>query len=259
MQAPRKPALSYRIIKGLVRLFYPRITVTGLEHLPADASIVVANHAQMNGPIACELYFPGRRYTWCAGQMMHRKEVPAYAYQDFWSHKPKCIRWFYKLLSHLIAPLSVCIFTNADTIAVYRDTRILSTFRDTVTRLAEGAHVVVFPEHDQPHNHILCDFQEKFIDIARIYHKKTGRELAFVPMYIAPDLKRMQLGEPVRFHADAPIREERTRICTALMDRITDIARSLPEHTVVPYRNIPRKHYPSNHTDKVTAHEKTRG
>jgi len=30
------------------------------------------------------------------------------------------------------------------------------------------------------------------------------------------------------------------------MREITEIAVSLPEHTVVPYRNIPKKLYPSN-------------
>ena len=30
------------------------------------------------------------------------------------------------------------------------------------------------------------------------------------------------------------------------MNEITDIACNLPEHTVVPYRNIPKKYYPSN-------------
>ena len=83
-----KPSLLYRLIKGLVQLFYPRMEVVGTENLPDEPVIVVGNHTQMNGPIACELYFPGKRYIWCAGQMMHLKEVPDYAFQDFWSQKP---------------------------------------------------------------------------------------------------------------------------------------------------------------------------
>ena len=31
--------------------------------------------------------------------------------------------------------------------------------------------MVVFPEHYVPYNHILNDFQDKFIDIARLYYK----------------------------------------------------------------------------------------
>ena len=251
----KKISPLYRFIKWLVWVFYPKLEVVGTENLPKDSAIIVGNHTQMNGPIACELYFPGKRYTWCAGQMMHLKEVPDYAYTDFWAQKPRCVRWFYRLLSYVIAPLSVCVFNNADTIGVYRDGRIVSTFKNTVNRLCEGANVVVFPEHDVPYNPIVCEFQDKFIDVARLYYKKTGKELAFVPMYIAPALKQMVLGKPIYFQSDIPLDEERRRICTYLMDEITHIACLLPRHRVVPYRNIPRRNYPYN--NEVLPVEKT--
>ena len=236
----------YKGIKGLVRAFYPKTEVVGTENLPDEPVLVVGNHAKMNGPIVCELYFPGKRYTWCAGQMMHLKDVPAYAFQDFWSEKPKGIRWFYKGLSYVIAPLSVCVFNNADTIGVYHDTRILSTFKNTVKRLTEGASVVIFPEHDVAYNHIINEFQDKFVDVAKLYFKKTGKNIAFVPMYIAPALKKTYLGKPVYFDAENPIEEERRRICAYLAEEITRMAEELPRHTVVPYPNMPKKNYPFN-------------
>ena len=251
----RKVSPVYKVIKWLVKVFYPKIEVVGVDNLPDEPVMVVGNHTQMNGPIACELYFPGNRYTWCAGEMMHLKDVPAYAYKDFWSNKPKYIRWFYKLLSYIIAPLSVCVFNNAQTIGVYHDARIISTFKQTVQRLQEGSSVVIFPEHDVPHNHIICQFQDKFIDIAKLYYKRTKKELAFVPLYIAPTLKKMYLGKPIRFCAANPMEEERACICEYLMKEITEIAVSLPEHTVVPYNNVPKKDYPSN-IPKEGAYEK---
>lgn len=244
-----KKRRSYPIylgIKALVRLFYPKMQVVGTENLPDTPSLIVGNHTQMNGPIACELYFPGNHYTWCAGAMMHLKEVPPYAYQDFWSGKPKATRWFYKLLSYLIAPLSVCVFNNANTIGVYRDARGLSTFKNTVKRLCEGANVVIFPEGGAEYNHIVTQFQDKFIDVARLYHKKTGIAVPFVPLYIAPRLKTMYIGKPIQFDPAAPIDEERRRLCAYLMEEITAMALALPEHTVVPYHNIPKKRYPSS-------------
>ena len=248
----------YRAIKWLVRCCYPKMELEGLENLPDEEVIIVGNHTQMNGPIAAELYCPGTHYTWCAGQMMHLKDVPAYAYQDFWSRKPKYIKWLYKLLSYLIAPLSVFIFNSANTIGVYHDTRILSTFKNTVARLQEGNRVVIFPEHDVKRNHIVCEFQDKFIDVAKLYYKRTGKELAFVPLYIAPKLKKMYLGKPIRFCAANDMDTERRRICEYLMDEITAMACALPEHTVVPYRNIPKKLYPSN-IQKEEPHETARG
>lgn len=242
----KKTTLTYKIIRFLVWLFSPKMKVSGAENIPEEASVIVGNHTQMYGPIASEFYCPGRHYTWCAGQMMHLKDVPAYAFQDFWSRKPKYIRWFYKLLSYAIAPLSVCVFNNAHTVGVYRDARIMSTFRRTLELLQQGNHIVIFPEHDVEYNHILYEFQDKFVDVARMHHRKTGAELSFVPLYIAPALKTMYFGRPIRYCAANSPEEERRRICDYLAAEITAIACALPEHTVVPYRNVPKKFYPCN-------------
>ena len=242
----RKDRWLYLAVKWCVKTLYPRIRVEGLENLPTEGAIIVGNHCKMNGPIASELYAPGKHYTWCAGEMMQLREVPKYAYEDFWSEKPRWCRPFYKLLSYIIAPLSVCVFNNAETIGVYHDTRIISTFRQTVKALQEGANVVIFPEHDEPYDHIICRFQDRFIDVAKLYYKRTGKAVSFVPMYLAPALKTMYLGKPVAFHPEAPMEEERTRIAGELMAAVSSIAQSLPEHTVIPYKNIPKKKYPSN-------------
>ena len=245
----------YRLIYGTTKLVYPKTELVGLENLPQEPCLIVSNHAQMNGPIVGELYFPGKRYIWCASEMMNRKEVPAYAYRDFWSRKPRSVRWFYKLLSYVIAPVSDLVFNLADTIPVYRDKRVIITFRQTVERLSQGANVIIFPAHDTPHDHIICDFQDGFVSVAKTYHRQTGERLAFVPMYLAPSLRKMVLGKPVYFDPEAPIREERRRIAEAMMDAITDLAQSLPRHRVVPYLNIPKKDYGYNLIKEVNSNE----
>jgi hypothetical protein len=241
------------IIRGLVKIFYPEIKIVGAENLPEEGCVVVGNHAQMNGPICGELYVPGRRKIWCAWQMMYLKEVPSYAFNDFWSKKPKYIRWFYKLLSYIIAPFSVCVFNNALTIPVYHDGRLLSTFRQTVSELKEGARIIIFPECYTPYNHIVNRLQDRFTDVAKLYYNKTGKPLSFVPMYIAPNLKSIYFEKPVVFNPNEPIEKERIRISNYLMEAITDIAVSLPEHIVVPYANIPKKYYNSNKTNKAVS------
>lgn len=255
----KKTSVLYRIVRWFVRLFAPKFKTVGEENLPQQPCVIVGNHCQMFGPIAGELYTPGKHDIWCAGEMMLRDEVAAYAYKDFWSNKPKAFRWFYRLLSHMIVPLSLLIFNNAHTIPVFHDSRLISTFRKSIARLEAGSRIVIFPEHYEEHNNIVHAFQDKFIDLARFYYKKTGMELSFVPMYLAPRLATMFYGKPIRFRADAPIAEERKRICAALMDAITDMAVSLPEHTVVPYPNIPRRRYPKNIPLEVYSNEKTIG
>ena len=248
----KKLSIRYRIIKAAVKFFYPAVDVLGTENLPDEPCVVVGNHCQMDGPIACELYFPGEHYIWCAGEMTKVKTIPGYAYKDFWSQKPVWIRWLFKIASYLITPLAAAMFGKggANVIPVYHDTRALSTFRDTIARLKEGANVIIFPEHGAPVNNVLYDFNDRFIDLASAYYKQTGSRMKFVPMYVAPALRQVHLGKPVEYDPDVPKDGERRRIKDYLMSSITETARSLPEHRVVPYRNIGKKNYPGNLSEK---------
>ena len=238
--------LFYKLVWRLVWIFYPSYTVEGRENLPEEPSIVVGNHSQAHGPIFSELYFPGKRSIWCAGQMMCCKEVPDYTYHDFWDEKPRFLHPLFRLLSYIIAPFISAVMRCGDTIAVYHDTRVINTFRTTVKKLNEGNHIIIFPECKRGYNQILCAFQENFIDVAKLYYKKTGKEVCFVPMYLAPALRQAHIGSAVYFDPDTPIREERARICRQMHDAITGMAEDLPLHTVVPYENMPKRCYPQN-------------
>ena len=242
----KKTSGAYRAVKWIVRALFPKMWVEGLENIPEGGAIIVGNHAHAYGPFAVELFLGSNRYTWCAAEMMNLKEVPAYTFQDFWSMKPKYTHFFYRIASYLIAPLSVLIFNNANTIPVYHDARVMTTFRQTLRFLREGKNIVIFPEHTVPRNNIVYDFQDRFIDVAKMYYNQTGRELSFVPMYTAPRLKKMILGKPIRYRANASMDEERQRICEELMEAVTRLGQAQPKHIVVPYAVIPHKDYPYN-------------
>ena len=73
------------------------------------------------------------------------------------------------------------------------------------------------------------------------------------PLYVTPRLKRLVFGKPIRYCAAYSKDQDRERICDYLMKEITALAYSLPAHTVVPYKNIPKKMYPSNVISEGTA------
>ena len=242
----KKVSRLFKVLKRMLRWVYPTFEAVNAQNMPDEPCIIVGNHSQVHGPIACELYFPRDRYTWCVGKMLHKKEVPDYAFEEFWSGKPKRSKWFFNLAAKCIGPLSQFIMGNANTIGVYDDTRIMSTFKSTLAVLDSGQSIVIFPEKHQPYNNIICDFERNFVDVARLYYKKTGKQLQFVPMYVAPRLKKFYFGSPICFCHENDPQQEKERICGHIMGQITDIARALPEHTVVPYENLPKKQYPSN-------------
>ncbi len=253
----KKRSGLYKGAVFLVRKFYKKPELIGTENIPPKGAVLVGNHSKTNGPIISQLYLPGKNTTWCIGQIFDKKECRTYTYSDFWSKKPKAVRWFFKIVSAIIAaPLSNMI-NSADTIPVYHDSRLRSTFRAAVEGLTEGNNVI-FPEQNIPHNNIVYEFQDKFVDTAKYYYKKTGEKLVFVPMYIAPRLHKVVFGKPVEFNPDAPIADERKRICDYLMNEISETAYSLPRHTVVPYPNIPSSKYPQNIREEAILSESPR-
>lgn len=239
----RKPLL-YRFIFWIFSVFYKKRRFIATHRIEGDAVIVVGNHAQANAPLTCELYFPAKKAIWCIGEMTKAKEVPAYAYQDFWSLKPKWIRWFYKLVSYIIAPLCAYIFSNADTVAVYKDARLMSTFKSSVQAMGEGKKVVIFPESREGYNQIINDFQDKFVAVAKLYYGRYKVCPTFVPMYNAAKLKAVIFGKPIRYNPNLGLDEQCEIICDHLKKEITRIAKLLPRHRVVPYANISKKDYP---------------
>ena len=242
----RSARRMYRLIRGTLDLLYPRMTWVGAERIPAEPVVLVGNHCQAHGPLAGELRMPIPRKTWCAAEIMERETAADYAFRDFWSQNPKWTLPFYRLLSRAIVPLAVLIFNQAETIPVYRDSRVLSTFRQSVQTLEGGVSLLIFPEQDRRCNQILDDFQDRFIDLAKLYHRRTGKALAFVPMYLCPARREIHFGDPLRFDPQAPLEAERQRIKEGLMASITEMARALPRHRVVPYRPQPKKLWPYN-------------
>ena len=244
MATEKKPSRSFPYVLRLFKCVYPKFTVEGLENLPAEPCFIIGNHAQIHGPVISQLYLPENVRTWCAAEVMDKKEAQPYALKDFWHQKPANMQWFYRILSHVVAPLLVYLHTNGRTIGVYHDHRVMTTFRETLRRMEEGEHILIFPEKAVPDSNILCQFQEGFVDAAKLYHRRTGKRAAFVPMYIAPSLRKVVLGTPLFFNEENPLEEERRRICAELSSAITDLALSLPPHIVTPYMNVPKKEYP---------------
>ena len=178
--------------------------------------------------------------------MMEKECVADYAYKDFWSKKPAIVRPFFRLLSYMLPTLSEIIFTNAATIPVYRDKRLMRTFNISCEKLEENAAVVIFPEEYVEYNNIVHQFQRGFIHVAKAYYRKTSVAIPFVPMYVCPELKKLVFGDPIWYNPNRSSGEEAEIICTYLQDAISEIAYAMPKHRVVPYPNVSKKHYPYN-------------
>lgn len=239
----RKPVL-YKILYAIVRLFYRKREFVG--ELPDEPSVIVANHAQIHGPLIAQLYYPRKKRIWCDERVMSVKSFAKYAYEDFWAGKPKWCRWFFWLCSRLLAPLGAFVFKHSDTIAVYRDSRLIGTLRETAEALKNGYDIIIFPEQREAYNEIVNGLQPHFTAISGVYYAKTGKEVAFVPLYNAPRIRNAALGSPLHFNRALSRSEAERELVDEIKQQITRLAKELPPHTVLPYDNVGRKNYPKS-------------
>lgn len=241
-----KKPLGFRMLEKIIKLFFGKTEFIDIDKIPNESCFIIANHSQLYSPIACQLDFPGKKVIWATGEVTNTKDFPKYAQTVFWGNKPKITRWFYKILSYVLAPIFAYVMGNADILPVYRDARMLSTFKYTVETICNGTNVVIFPESPQEFNQIVNEFNDKFVDAARFYYTKYKKELYFVPMYNAAKLKKARFGNPIKYDSTIPIEEQRKIICDYLKKEITLLGESFPLHKVVPFNNINKKDYKNN-------------
>lgn len=236
----KKKGLFYRFLAFFVRRFFKRCEFLCTENIPDEPCVFAGNHSQTHTPVMGEMYFPVKKLTWCDGPMFDKKEFKLYAYNVFWGGKPK---WYQRFGAKILAPLIQYIFRHADALPVYRDMRVVKTYKASVDAFLEGNSVLILPECPEEHNEIINKFNEQFVDVARFYHKKTGKEVLFVPLYYAPKIRKAIFGKAIRFDASATIEDERKRICDYIIAEITRIAKELPVHTVIPFNAVDKKLY----------------
>lgn len=234
--------IFFRVFMRFINIFYHKRTYTGVENIKSP-TVFITNHSQIHAPLTHTLFFPTDAFFWCISDMTEFKKLPSHALNGFWPDKPKSTRWLYKIVAHLLAPLS-WFFKRANTIPVYHDSRVIDTYKITLEKIRQGHDVIICPENWTGFDGITNDFHDKFVDIARMYYKEYGKIVTFTPMYTCPALKTNVIGAPIAYNPDTNIRQERQRIVEYIKSTINKMAKELPPHIVVPFSNVGEEKQP---------------
>lgn len=223
-----------RFVRMVVSRCVPRYRLRGTDNLPQSACVLVGNHARAMGPVLMSVRHPRTFRPWVAWQACFHEETARYAMADFWpGHKPRN-RWFFKMLSRIIARPLAFLMCGMQAVPVYRDERVIITFRKSLQTLREGHDLLIFPETDRPFSEILNDLDDGFADLGRLAGKKEP--LDFVPVYISPATRTIIYGAARRWDSTLQPREAREALANTLRDSIDALARKIGDDKPVTYR-----------------------
>ncbi len=230
-----KPKFFSRVLKKVATLIFPKSKVVSKTPITDEPAVYLCNHSGAIGPSMMTLYFPKPHKTWIIGYVLDKEKAPNFIFNDFFFGRSKRCKWFWRILSKIVAKILRPLLEYGNPIPVYHDRRMIETFRLSLDTLLEGKDLVVFPECPTRYSEFINSFYTGFADMGRTYYAATGKDLAFYPVYVEKKNRVISVGEPVFYDHTKPPHAQRDFITEKIRDAIDGLARELSEHKPVPF------------------------
>lgn len=233
MEEKRK-SVYYKIVSAILHLVVPRAK-TVFEVPPGNEPVVfVSNHASINGPLMMTFYFSRKCRIWAIAESLDKVHTRSYAFHDVLVGDGKNSFRFWKFVAGIVKVMLPPILIY-NTITVYRDRRILETFRNSTDALKQGYDIIVFGESTERYSEYVNEIQPGFVGLGRMYYKQTGKRLKFYPVYLNKENRLISVGSPIEFDPDMDGEEFRKKTCTFIRDGIDRLGRSMKPHKIIPF------------------------
>lgn len=222
------PYPFFTLVREGVRLFFPKCKVVWKTEKPEGPVFFVSNHTKLFAPTFFVLQKPAVR-PWLNYYFLFPK--------DCWGHlKNKVLtgkRAWLKPLGFLLTPLIVALMRGMRSVPVYHSSQkvLNATFKKSVETMESGVSQVIFPERTENKvNRYVYELNAGFPMVADVYYRETGKILQFFPVYCAPALKTVVVGEPIAYDPAIPMKKQRQDICRYLENAIKELGDGLPAH-----------------------------
>lgn len=219
----------------VARIMFRKAKTTYETPVPDEPAVFVSNHSGVRGPVMTTLYFPRRQNSWTVSFALDQEKVKNYAYHDILFGDARRCKGFWRFLSKIIGALLPSLLRFENVIPVYHDSNIVKTFKQSVKALKDGNDLIIFAESPQRYTPYVNRLQPGFVDLAKLYYRRSGKCLRFYPMYVEKKNAVISIGTPIVYDPEQLMEEQREQITAYLADEIDRLARKLPPHKPRPF------------------------
>ena len=199
------------------------------EHLAIleEPVVFVSNHYEIFGPLAMVVSLPLKFRFWSNSIILEPTKHVEKMAADAQRAMPLLTLGGARRLLKWLTPVWERAYSYFDPIPVYKEDvgRQRASIRKSVDYMLRGDHIVLFPETAVPHysNGSVTAFHRSFALIGEYYRRATGKQAAFVPVYIDKWRRRIAFGEVVRYGEGDPV-EACERVSGAVRGQILAMA-----------------------------------
>ena len=190
------------------------------EPFAGEPCVFIGNHAGAFGPLEMTTKFPtwDRQCLWCNEGIMNRKTCPDYIRHDYWWPEDSRLAG---LWSAVLPPVVACILPpilrSAPMIPVFHDMRITRTFRESVQRMAEGKHIVIFPEQADGYQSHKEELSMGWLTLCPMAAARLGKPIRIYPVHVDYHAHVFRVAPPVVYDTSRTPEEQSAEIEAALI------------------------------------------
>jgi hypothetical protein len=122
-------------------------------------------------------------------------------------------------LARLISQASVRLLRRIESIPVWKDARVVETYRISVEYLSAGRSLLIFPEDPKSTPDPVTGMRPFLTGFARLghaYFERIGKILKFLPVAVHATERLLELGKPIAYNAQNTVEEEHRRVAHLL-------------------------------------------
>ena len=215
---------SYKFWHLCAKIFSKRYKVCHLSE-KVEPAVYLVHHQDLRGPVMSVIWYDTRVHPWVLSVFLNRKTCYR-QFCDYYFQKrvglPKTIA---AVLSFPLSCFVTWLMHLIQAIPVFRGSKeIIKTFRQSMNALMKNDSILICPDIDYTNkgSHI-GEIYRGFFNLEKVYLKKTGRHLAFVPLYISKKLRCIYSGKAIRFETGEDYEKEKSKVYDRLKQEFLNL------------------------------------
>ena len=191
-----------RLVKAL-KLFCPRWKIAGHGQVETPC-LFVSRHLNNYGPVVLFLHMPVEYRLWVLDSLVEVKDNYNHLRNVTFRQRMRFPLWLCSLFAGLLCHPAAWVYRGMRAIPVHRSSRkLVQTLQETMEALEQGENVMVLTDVSYTNTDVeVGELYGGFVYVARLYKRKTGKDLRIVP--VLPDIRTRTLF----FHEALIYREE---------------------------------------------------
>lgn len=215
----------FKLSRGVVRWAIPRYEVEPLPET-AEPVVYVSHHQNMKGPVTVLAWLDRPVRPWVFSAFMSQEDC-FNQYVDYTFTER--FGWPRALAKIVVWPISyyiAALMNSGRGIPVFRKSKkVMRTMKMSVEALQNGESLLIFPDVDYSDDaEEVGEIYKGFLFLEKYYHKKTGKHVAFVPLYSDSKKRVIRAGGVIRFSGERPFVEERDKVAADIHGELNRMA-----------------------------------